>query len=69
MRIIDQRKKNIGKIMKEMNYQTLNRIGMKMKNVMKKLPIENTVLCKCKNNSNTSNNNNVNNKNYSHNNK
>ena len=42
---------------------------MKMKNVMKKLPIESKVLCKCKNNSNTSNNNNVNNKNYSHNNK
>ena len=42
---------------------------MKMKNVMKKFPIENTVLCKCKNISNTSNNNNVNNKNYSHNNK
>ena len=60
---------NIGKIMKDMNYQTLNRIEMKMKNVMKKLPIESKVLCKCKNNSNTSNNNNVNNKNQSHNNK
>ena len=42
---------------------------MKMKNVMKKLPIENTVLCKYENDNNTSNNNNVNNKNYSHNNK
>ena len=42
---------------------------MKMKNVMKKLPIESTVLCKCENNNNTSNNNNVNNGNYSHNNK
>ena len=69
MRIIDERNENIEKIMKEMNYQTMNGIEMKMKNVMKKLPIENTVLCKCKNISNTSNNNNVNNKNYIHNNK
>ena len=69
MRIIDERNEYIGKIMKEMNYQTMKRIEMKLKNVMKKLPIENRVLCKYENNNNTSNNNNVNNKNYSHNNK
>ena len=67
MRIIDEKNEYIGKFMNEMNYQTMNRVEMKLKNVMKKPPIENTVLCKCKNNSNTSNNNNVNNKNYSHN--
>ena len=69
MRIIDERNENIEKIMKEMSCKTLNRIEMKMKNDMKKLPIENTVLCKYENDNNTSNNNNVNNKNYIHNNK
>ena len=71
MRIIDERNENIEKIMKEMSYQTLNRIEMKMKmkNDMKKLPIEKTVLCKYENDNNTSNNNNVNNEDYGHNNK
>ena len=67
MRIIDERNENIEKILKEMSYQIMNSLEMKMKNVIKKLPIENTVLCKCKNNNNASNNNNVNNKDYSHN--
>ena len=35
MRIIDERNENIGKIMNEMNYLIMNRIEMKMKNVMK----------------------------------